>query len=64
MPLRRLAEPSSRGEPGNTRLGIRVIPYGRRRGGRALAGAEIDPTELVAAEQRAYLLLERLVRWR
>ncbi|MFE5094805.1 FUSC family protein [Streptomyces sp. NPDC056638] len=26
--------------------------------------AEIDPTELVAAEQRAYLLLERLVRWR
>ncbi|MFI6899178.1 FUSC family protein [Streptomyces sp. NPDC050256] len=26
--------------------------------------AEIDPTELAAAEQRAYLLLERLVRWR
>ncbi|MCX5316499.1 FUSC family protein [Streptomyces sp. NBC_00154] len=26
--------------------------------------AEIDPTEFAAAEQRAYLLLERLVRWR
>ncbi|WP_392676389.1 FUSC family protein [Streptomyces sp. LN785] len=26
--------------------------------------AEIDPTELAAAEQRAYLLLERLLRWR
>ncbi|MFD4945034.1 FUSC family protein [Streptomyces sp. NPDC058239] len=26
--------------------------------------AEIDPTELAAAEQRAHLLLERLVRWR
>ncbi|MGA5068214.1 FUSC family protein [Streptomyces exfoliatus] len=29
-----------------------------------LWSAEIDPTELAAAEQRAYLLLERLVRWR
>ncbi|MET8433169.1 FUSC family protein [Streptomyces sp900116325] len=26
--------------------------------------AEIDPTEFAAAEQRAYLLLERFVRWR
>ncbi|WP_327365936.1 FUSC family protein [Streptomyces sp. NBC_01217] len=26
--------------------------------------AEIDPTELAAAEQRAYLLLKRFVRWR
>ncbi|MEV6104227.1 FUSC family protein [Streptomyces sp. NPDC051940] len=26
--------------------------------------AEIDPTELAAAEQRAYLLLERVARWR
>ncbi|MEW2487045.1 FUSC family protein [Streptomyces sp. NPDC048411] len=26
--------------------------------------AEIDPTELAAAEQRAYLLLERFFRWR
>lgn len=26
--------------------------------------AEIDPAELAAAEQRAYLLLERLARWR
>ncbi|MFE6495719.1 FUSC family protein [Streptomyces sp. NPDC057748] len=26
--------------------------------------AEIDPAELAAAEQRAYLLLERFVRWR
>ncbi len=62
-----LAERAARSFPVvQTRLAAAVVEL--READDAAAGelwqAEIDPTELAAAERRAYLLLERFLRWR